>query len=165
MLSHKDAKAVGSDSVDSRRSLLAPAPLITTALTSLLGIYHYFRTFSSRPSVQRRLKSLFISLVVVGVLTNYLMFLLNVRWVEVDGDAPDSYKRAPWYVENAALLYDAIIEIALIYVPFLSVPYAMHWLETTPEEEEEFDDDNLLWKSEGGEELNESLIGGGGGGF
>jgi hypothetical protein len=160
-VSHKTEKEVGVPDVDSRRALLKVAPLATTAGTAMLGAYHYFWTLRERPLVRRRLVALLLALGAVGLGTNYLMFFLNVRWVEVDGDGDGDgeYERAPFYIEHAALIYDAVIEIAVIYVPFLSVPYALKWIKTTPEEEDELEEQlNDPLFSTDDKEMHESLI-------
>ncbi len=55
-------------------------------------------------------------------------------------------KRAPWYVEHFILCYDAIVEIAIIYIPFLSVPIALGWVQ---KEEEKEDVNGILLHSDG----------------
>ena len=60
----------------------------------------------------------------------YLVYLLSgQRWVEIGTQNTDgSYSnlvRASPLIELLVILYNASVEVALIYVPFLAIPYLL----------------------------------------
>ena len=115
---HKDVGAP----VDSRRELFKPLALAVTALFCVSPLVQC--ALSNDLPFRRRTRDLFVSLAILGILTNYGMFVCNVRWVEVDSGS--GYVRASPYVENVVLLYDAIVEIAAMYLPFFTIPFALN---------------------------------------
>jgi hypothetical protein len=58
-----------------------------------------------------------------------LEWLTGQRWIEVGIKTSEGtylyLSRAPALVEFLALVYDVIIEIALMYMPFLAIPYLL----------------------------------------
>lgn len=61
-------------------------------------------------------------------------WLTGQRWIEVGTINSDgSYsnlRRAPPLIEFGALAYDVLIEVSLIYVPFLAIPYLLGLIKT-----------------------------------
>jgi hypothetical protein len=55
--------------------------------------------------------------------------LAGQKWVEIGIENPNgtysNLRRAPLLIEIVVLIYDIIFEIALIYVPFLAIPYML----------------------------------------
>ena len=55
-------------------------------------------------------------------------WLVGQRWIEVGTIINGSYsnlRRAEPLIEFLALAYDSMVEVSLIYVPFIAIPY---WL-------------------------------------
>ncbi|MGV9173726.1 MAG: hypothetical protein ACOC44_17055 [Promethearchaeia archaeon] len=58
---------------------------------------------------------------------NLLEWLTGQRWIEMGMINPDgtysNLVRAPPLIEFLAIAYDTVIEVSLIYIPFLAIPY------------------------------------------
>ena len=82
------------------------------------------------------------------------MFLCNMRWVEVDSDGNDGDDddselldttiRASPIIEHLVLFYDAIVEIALMYLPFLLIPNSLGLIKTNANTTDEDKDSDHL---------------------
>jgi hypothetical protein len=119
--SSKGGKDVGG-SVDSRRELFKPVSVVVTSLFVAVPLMQV--VLSNSGVYKRRVLDLFVALCVVGVVTNFQMYFCNVRWVEVStDDAEHPYKRANVFLELCILMYDGVVEIALMYLPFFTLPH------------------------------------------
>ena len=133
-------KEVGA-SVDSRRALFKTGSIVATATFVLLPLVQ-IAISANHPLFRRRTLDLLLSLSILGVVTNYQMFFCNVRWVEARDDEEDGYVRAPAALEQLMLMYDGVVEIGLMYLPFYTVPWAMGLI-----------DDDTISGDDGGEPL------------
>jgi hypothetical protein len=72
---------------------------------------------------------------------NLLEWLTGQRFIEIGTLNSDgtytNLSRAPPFIEFLAIAYDALIEVSLIYVPFLAIPYWLNLIEKEKEKEEE----------------------------
>lgn len=134
LLSWKGEKEPGDQSIDSRRDLTRPGSLFFTFTTVSIGLYHYGKS-SKFPLFRARIKFLFLALLAFGTWTNLLMFFVNVRWVEV-GHPDGSLSYASWPLQIFGLVWDATVEIAFMYIPFLTIPWALGFIGSDEEEAE-----------------------------
>ena len=121
LVSMQRHKAVGGN-VDSRRQVDRWLSVLVVFSFCAIGLVQYLRCKDDL--LRRRTRNLFFSLCFVGLGVNYEMYLCNVRWVEVPGEESGSFARAGFFTEHAVLIYDGVIEVAAMYVPFFTIPQA-----------------------------------------
>ena len=74
----------------------------------------------------------FIMAIFIGWWT-LMEWLAGQRWIEVGTITNGTYtnlRRADPFIEFLALAYDYMIEVSLIYVPFLAIPYWFKLIKT-----------------------------------
>ena len=115
---------VGED-VPSRREVFPLWSLLIPILVAP-AIYWFFTT--DRESRKRGL-SMFITMFILGSIWYLFYWLSGQRWVEIGTKNPDgtysNLRRAEPIIEFSVILYNATVEIALIYMPFLAIPYLL----------------------------------------
>lgn len=115
---------IGGD-VPSRRDVFPLWELIIIILV-VPAIYWFVTT--DKVSRKRGL-FLFTTMFLLGMCWYILYVLSGQRWVEIgtknlDGTYSD-LRRADIFVEVLVIIYNALVEIALIYMPFLAIPYLL----------------------------------------
>ncbi len=78
---------------------------------------------------RRRGFTMFIIMFILGCIWYLVYWLSGQRWAEIGFKNPDgtysNLTRAPPFIELLTILYNALVEIALIYMVFLAVPYLL----------------------------------------
>jgi hypothetical protein len=117
---------VGDLDVPSRRDIFTIPSLIYLAVFIAPFIYWYIRT--NKQARKRANFMLAIMLINISLWT-ILEWLTGQRWIEVGIKTSEGtylyLSRAPALVEFLALAFDVIVEIALMYMPFLAIPYLL----------------------------------------
>ncbi|MFW9898545.1 MAG: hypothetical protein ACFFDO_04720 [Candidatus Thorarchaeota archaeon] len=115
---------VGGD-VPSRREVFPIWELLIIPLISP-AIYWIIKT--DKESRKRGLY-MFLVMFILGCMWYLVYWLSGQRWVEIGTKNPDgtysNLRRAPPIIEFIVILYNALVEIALIYMPFLAIPYLL----------------------------------------
>ena len=115
---------VGGD-VPSRRDVLPIWELIIIILV-LPVIYWLVKTDNM---ARRRGFCMFIIMFILGCIWYLVYWLSGQRWAEIGTKNPDgtysNLQRAPPLIEFLVIIYNAVVEIALIYTPFLAIPYLL----------------------------------------
>ncbi|MHA1292039.1 MAG: hypothetical protein ACTSQJ_05155 [Promethearchaeota archaeon] len=72
---------------------------------------------------------MFITMFILGCVWYLMYWLSGQRWVEIGTKNPDgtysNLQRAPPLLEFLVILYNSFVEISLIYMPFLALPYLL----------------------------------------
>ncbi|MBD3212853.1 MAG: hypothetical protein GF311_09615 [Candidatus Lokiarchaeota archaeon] len=114
----------GDLSIPSRREMFPLTANIFIAIMSAIAILWLITT-----DPESRKRGLMMYIIMTGFIAwwTFTEWLTGQRWIEVGTiNADGSYsnlRRAPPLIEFGALAYDFLIEVSLIYVPFLSIPY------------------------------------------
>lgn len=118
---------VGGD-VPSRRTMFTLIPVIFTGIMVASGIL-----FIATTKKDLRIRSVYMFLIMVLFATIFTVtsYANGTRWIEVG--TLTNLARAPPLIEFGALAYDAVIEIAAMYVPFLSIPCFFRLIKSTQE--------------------------------
>ena len=123
----------GDLSIPSRRDMFPLMANVFIAIMCTLAIIWLIKSDSAT-----RKRGIAMYLVMAGFIAWWTLmeWLSGQRWIEVGTINPDgSYsnlRRADALIEFLALAYDYMIEVSLIYVPFVSIPY---WLKLLKAEE------------------------------
>jgi len=112
-------KIIGGD-VASRRDIFSPVAIIFIGFWIFVDVFWYFK--KATKNLKIRALNMFLIMTIYGVVWNLVEYISNTRWVEIGTLEPLNLYPAPLYLEIIILLYDGIIEIALIYVPYLIIP-------------------------------------------
>lgn len=108
--------------VPSRREVFPLWSLLIPVLVSP-AIYWFIKTDSES---RKRGISMFITMFILGCIWYLFYWLSGQRWVEIGTKNPDgtytNLRRADPIIELSVILYNAAVEIALIYMPFLAIP-------------------------------------------
>ncbi len=114
---------VGGD-VPSRRDMFPIYAIIFTIVVITPAIIWLLTT--DPYSRKRGLYMLMVMLIFASWWT-FTEWITGQRWIEIGTVNPDGtfsiQSRATFPIEFLALLYDVVIEISLMYVPFLAIPY------------------------------------------
>lgn len=119
--------------VPSRRNMFTIGAVIFIILMCLIAVVWLLTTDS-----ESRKRGLLMYLVMVVFIAVWTLneWLTGQRWIEIGTIHSDgSYsglRRAPAHIEFLALFYDVVVEVSLIYIPFLAIPY---WLKLIRSEE------------------------------
>lgn len=111
-------KAQGLDVVASRRDILDPLALGFIAVLVAIAVVFWWRYRAWHP----RTAAMFVAMVGLAAIWTIGQVWVGGRWVEVGNEATDQFTRAGPLVSFLALGFDVVVEIALIYVPFLGIP-------------------------------------------
>ncbi len=85
--------------------------------------------YTAEKEVRRRGIYMFIIMFILGCIWYLVYWLSGQRWVEIGTKNPNgtysNLRRAPPMLELMVILYNASVELALIYLPFLAIPYLL----------------------------------------
>lgn len=117
---------VGDLDVPSRRDIFTIPSVIYLAVFITPFIYWFIRTNKQ----SRKRANFMFSIMFINIsLWTILEWLTGQRWIEVGIKTSEGtylyLTRAPPLIEVLALAYDVIIEIVLMYMPFLAIPYLL----------------------------------------
>jgi len=111
--------------VPSRREVF---PLWSLLIPVLVAPAIYWFLTTDKKSKKRGL-CMFIAMFILGSIWYLFYWLSGQRWVEIGTKNPDgtysNLRRATPITEFSVIIYNAVIEIALIYMPFLAIPYLL----------------------------------------
>lgn len=131
---HYNSVNAGDPNIPSRRDMFPGTGMIFIVAMCTMAVIWLATTNS-----ETRNRGIMMNLIMVVFIACWTLFewLTGQRWIEVgimhsDGTY-SNLKRAPPLIEFGALAYDVLIEVSLIYVPFLAIPY---WLKLIKKEEE-----------------------------
>ncbi len=128
---------VGDPNIPSRRNIFAIGTLITLSLFGSIAILWLIRTDS-----ETRKRGLFLILValIVSIFWTLGEWIPGQRWVEVGTQNPDgtysNLRSADPLLEFGILAYDIVIEMVLLYVSFLAIPYLLKLIKSEKKESE-----------------------------
>lgn len=111
-------KAQGLDVVASRRDVLDPLALMFIAIMIAIAVVFWWRYRAWHP----RTAAMFVAMVALAAVWTIGQVWVGGRWVEVGNEAAQQFTRAGPLVTFLTLAFDVVVEIALIYVPFLGIP-------------------------------------------
>jgi hypothetical protein len=112
--------------VASRRNIFKIGSVIVVGTICGVAVYWLITT---APIPRER--GLFMFLFMLIIASAWIIFnvFAGQKWVEIGIENPDgtysNLRRAPILIEIAVFIYDILFEIALIYVPFLAIPYML----------------------------------------
>ena len=111
--------------VPSRREVFPLWSLLILVLVSP-AIYWFIKTDNES---RTRGIYMFIIMFILGCIWYLFYWLSGQRWVEIGTKNPDgtysNLRRADPLIEFSVIIYNAAVEIALIYMPFLAIPYLL----------------------------------------
>ena len=113
--------------VYSRRDMFGLASIIFIGVMCALAVIFYVK---ADKELRRRGLMFLGGMFIVSISFTIFNWVQGVRWIEVG--TLTSLTRAPPLIEFGALVYDALIEVAFIYVPFFSTPI---WLKLIKSDE------------------------------
>ena len=115
---------VGGD-VPSRRDVF---PLWSLLIPILVAPAIYWFLTTDKISKKRGF-CMFVTMFILGSIWYVFYWLSGQRWVEIGSKNPDgtysNLRRAEPIIEFSVIIYNAAVEIALIYMPFLAIPYLL----------------------------------------
>ncbi|MBD3254183.1 MAG: hypothetical protein GF383_03780 [Candidatus Lokiarchaeota archaeon] len=121
----------GDPSVPSRRDIFPPIAVIFIISMCSIAIIWLITT---TPPARKRGISMYLVMVIFIAWWTFTEWLTGQRWIELGMiNADGSYsnlRRAPPLIEFLALTYDVVVEVSLIYVPFLAIPYWLGLIKT-----------------------------------
>ncbi|MHA1147352.1 MAG: hypothetical protein ACTSR8_03820 [Promethearchaeota archaeon] len=116
---------VGGTDVPSRRDVFPIWELLIIILIAP-AIYWFIKI---DPPTRKRGFYMFFTMFVLGCIWYLAYWTSGQRWVEIGIKNPDgtysNLRRANPMIEFLVIVYNALIEIALIYMPFLAIPYLL----------------------------------------
>ncbi len=120
---------VGGD-VPSRRDVFPIWELIIIVIT--IPVIYWLITTDK--DARKRGYYMFVTMFILGCIWYLFYWLSGQRWVEIGTRNLDgtysNLRRAPLFIEILVMLYNALVEIALIYMPFLAIPYLLGLIKT-----------------------------------
>ncbi len=104
--------------VPSRREMYKISSIIFLSTMIIATIIFFF----VKPKPEQRMRGLYllILMIIFGTVWTLGEFLAGTRWIEVGTEG--NTRHAPPLIEFASLAFDVLIEIAVAYVPFFSIP-------------------------------------------
>ncbi|MEX2682558.1 MAG: hypothetical protein Q6373_013240 [Candidatus Sigynarchaeota archaeon] len=125
LLQSAPAPNVGGD-VPSRRDMLTPGTLGFMFIVITINIAWFLK--ASGP-VRVRTLYMLLSMVIFFSIWTLAEWAANTRWIELGVTGNTS--RAPPLVEFAALAWDTIVEISLVFMLGFYIPYFLHGIKAT----------------------------------
>lgn len=123
---------VGGD-VPSRRDVFPIWELFIIVLVAP-AVYWLVKT---DPESRKRGLYMFATMFILGCIWFLVYFLSGQRWVEIGTRNPDgtysNLRRVSPIIELLVIIYIAFVEIALIYMPFIAIPYLLGLIKTEEE--------------------------------
>ncbi|MHA1256194.1 MAG: hypothetical protein ACTSQD_00830 [Promethearchaeota archaeon] len=116
----------GDPSIPSRRDIFAIETILSILILSFLTLYWLIRT-----DRETRKRALFLFYTVLGLSIAWTIgeWITGQRWIEVGIKNPDGtyshLQRADPLLEFVILAYDVVIEMVLMYISFLAIPYLL----------------------------------------
>jgi hypothetical protein len=114
--------------VPSRRSMLEVGPLLFLTMFSTVGVGWLCRT--RHADLRHRGLAMFFCMLVYGVIWTCAEWAAGTRWIEIRTTAGNAH--APPLVECGAFAFDVCIEIAAVYLAFLSIPVMIGTIKPRP---------------------------------
>ena len=108
--------------VVSRRSMFEIVPLVFLFEFSAIGFIWLIKT--KEVLLKQRALWMFIFMIVFGAIWTLAEYYAGNRWIEI-GEFGNS-QHAPPIIEFFALMFDIVIEIAAVYLPFFAIPFLTH---------------------------------------
>ena len=72
---------------------------------------------------------MFFNILIIGGAWISFNVFAGQKWIEIGTANPDgtysNLRRAPLLIEILVIMYDIVFEIALIFLPFLAIPYML----------------------------------------
>lgn len=104
--------------VPSRRSMVEVGPLLFLATFSTFSVGWLCRT--RHADLRRRGVAMFLCMIAYGAIWTCAEWAAGTRWIEIGTSIGSAH--APPLVECGAFAFDVCIEIAAVYLTFLSIP-------------------------------------------
>ena len=104
--------------VPSRREMFKISAWIFLGTMTIATLIFFF--VKSKPEQRMRGLYLLILMIIFGTVWTLGEYLAGTRWIEVGTES--NTRHAPPLIEFGALAFDVVIEIAVAYVPFFSIP-------------------------------------------
>jgi hypothetical protein len=127
---------IGGD-VPSRRNVFPVWELLIIILAAP-AIYWIITT---DPASRRRGLYMFMVMFILGCAWYLVYWLSGQRWVEIGIKHADgtysNLRHAGSFLELLVIIYNAFVEIALIYMPFLAIPYLLGLIKPNPSTQRE----------------------------
>jgi len=114
--------------VCSRRNMTAPGSLALLGTLTLATLFFWIRWREHRP----RLTVMTITMIVLSTAWTAARVGVGTRWIETAGDGPGGFQRAAPGVSWAALGFDVVVEISLVYAAFFAIPAMLGWIGHRP---------------------------------
>jgi hypothetical protein len=112
--------------VASRRNVFKIGSVIIVGIICGVAVY-WFITTGPIPR-KRGIYMFFFMLILASAWITFNIFA-GQKWVEIGIENPDgtysNLRRAPLLIEIMTFIYDIVFEVALIYMPFLAIPYML----------------------------------------
>ncbi|MHA1732105.1 MAG: hypothetical protein ACTSU5_09180 [Promethearchaeota archaeon] len=111
---------VGGD-VASRREVFTVASVVFLSAVTLFVVVWLWK---SPLPVRSRGIHMLVTTVVFATAWTLAEFFAKTRWIETG--TPGNFARAPPLIEFTTLSWDVVVEIGVMYVPFLAIPQLLH---------------------------------------
>lgn len=119
----------GFGDAGSRRNVVDEQALIGLGFLVLLGLLFLWRYPGWRP----RALAMLVMMLVIGTGWTIAQVLVDGRWVEVPGPTAGTYEAAGPLLSLFVLVFDVVVEIALVDMLFLALPVMLRLIrDTTP---------------------------------
>jgi len=105
--------------VPSRRNMFTLTSIIFVSAMCAMAVIFYIK---SDKELRKRGFLMLLGMFIVSISFTIFGWAQGVRWIEVGNADLGVLYRAPALIEFGALAYDALIEVALIYIPFFAIP-------------------------------------------
>ncbi|MHA1336093.1 MAG: hypothetical protein ACTSPW_10180 [Promethearchaeota archaeon] len=118
---------IGNPNIPSRRDMFTLSSI--AFLCTLSGIAIFWLIITKSDYTRKRGLYMYLFMVLFIAWWTFLEWITGQRWIEMGTINPDdtysNLHRAPPLIEFGALAFDVLVEVSLIYVPFLAFP---NWL-------------------------------------
>ena len=111
------ARDVGG-AVSSRREVFAWPSVLLFAIFMVFNIVWFI--YSKDPKLRKRALSMFVTILMFATLWSVSQYFANTRWIEIDTGG--SFVEASPIITILIFAWDLIIEVALCYVAFYTIP-------------------------------------------
>ena len=122
-----DSVNAGDPNIPSRRDMFTLSSIIFIIILSGFAIIWLITNDSEY--VRKRGIYMYIIMISFVAWWTFLGWITGERWIEVGTVNSDgtysNLRRAPPLIEFGALAYDILVEVSLIYIPFLAIPYLL----------------------------------------
>lgn len=108
--------------VSSRREVFAWPSVLFFATFVVFTVIWFI--FSKDPKLRKRALSMFVTVLIFATLWAVAQYFANTRWIEIDTGG--SFVEASPIITILVFAWDLIIEVALCYVAFYTIPNTLH---------------------------------------